>query len=79
MVVPSGPLRPTYDETRGASVGKSEVLDTVWDLERATGALRLWNPFTQAWYLTDRETEAARRREADQESARTNQEAARLA
>ena len=70
----------SYDETRGAWVGESEVLDTVWGLEKATGALRLWNPSVQAWYLTDKETEAARRREAaraDREADRADQEAAR--
>ncbi len=69
-----------YDETRGAWVGESKVLGTVWGLEKATGALRLWNPSVQAWYLTAEETEAARRREAvraDQEAVRADQEAVR--
>ncbi len=63
----------SYDPTRGAWLGESAVLGTVWGLEEATGALRLWNPAAQAWYLTDREVEAARRREA----ARADREAAR--
>ncbi len=69
----------THDPTRAARIGESAVLGTVWGREDATGALRLWNPAAQAWYLTDREAEAARRREAAQrrrEAVRADREAA---
>ena len=72
------PLR--HDPRRGAMVGMSRVLDTEWGLHRVSGALRLWDPSAQEWYLTDREAAAARWREAaraDREAAARWQEAAR--
>ena len=72
------PLQP--DHPRGASIGRSAVLDTDWGLDMATGGLRLWNPVQGRWYLTVQEAGTAHRREAaraDQEAVRASQEAAR--
>ncbi len=74
------PLRDDWQ--RGARVGESRVLGTDWGLHLATGALRLWNPSAQAWYLTDQEAETARRRsnaQTAQEAARADQADARAA
>ncbi len=69
-----------YDPTREAQIGTSQILGTDWGLLQASGALRLWDPNAQTWYLTDREAEAARHQEAvraDQEADRADQEAVR--
>ncbi len=71
----------TYDVQRGAHIGESQVLATVWGLVAATGALRLWNHAPQAWYRTGREAEEARAREsarAERATAELEQLKARL-